>query len=223
LKAFLDVLQKMPPSVDIPPGITAVPMLTESLGAYYDSSVVEMLIKRGTDAKGSDDDKHVIRDAAMSTMIKLMRKEQIAAVEKAINDWNPKPDDAKLEKAAFKRASAVLTACGDKVECYLAKLEEPAVQEKDEQFTGIKAAYMLGILGNDATRAEIVKRLPRIKNAAIKFAAGQALDHLAPNGDKAAADEISKIIDANVAKGDRNVIQGDAPLKQILPRLLARL
>jgi hypothetical protein len=222
-KAFMNVLENTPVSAVIPPGATAVTVLMEAAAMFYDPSVIDSLVARGNNFKGDTEDRDVIRDGAMATMIKLMRKDQIELVEKTINDWAPKKDQAKLEKAALEKAKTVLNACGDKVECYLAKIEEAAVQEKTEQMIGIKASYMLAILGNDKTRMEIVNRFPKIKNAAIKFAAGQALDHLAPQGDKAAADEIEKQVQANIAKGDRNLISGDSPLRQIRFRLLARL
>jgi len=222
LKAFIDVMQNTPASAVIPPGAPAVATLEESIASYYDSSVIDVLIKLGNDVKGEADDKQVVRDAALTTIIKLMRKEQVPAVEKLISDWAPKENDSKLEKEAFRKAKGLLDACGDKVECYLAKIEEAAVQEKDQQFVGIKATYMLGILGNDSTRMEITKRLQNIKNPAIKYAAVQAIDHLAPSGDKAVADEMKRIMAANIAKGDRNLILGDNPVKQVMFRLLAR-
>jgi HEAT repeat protein len=222
LKAFIDVMQNTPASAVIPPGAPAVSTLEESIASYYDSSVIDVLIKLGNDIKGEADDKQVVRDAALATIIKLMRKDQVPAVEKLISDWAPKENDSKLEKEAFKKAKGLLDACGDKVECYLAKIEEAAVQEKDQQFVGIKATYMLGILGNDSTRMEITKRLRNIKNSAIKYAAVQAIDHLAPSGDKAVADEMKRIMDANIAKGDANLILGDNPVKQVMFRLLAR-
>lgn len=222
LKAFIDVMQNTPASEVIPPGAPAVGTLVESITAFYDPSVIDVLIKLGNDVKGEADDKQVVRDAVLAALVKLMRKDQVATVEKVFSDWAPKENDSKLEKEAFKKSKGLLDACGDKVECYMAKIEEAAVQEKDQQFVGIKATYMLGILGNDATRMEITKRLQNIKNAAIKFAAVQAIDHLAPAGDKAVADEMKKIIDTNVAKGDRSLILGDSPVKQVMYRLLAR-
>ena len=211
-KVFIDLMVSTPPSAVIPPGSPAVQTLIESIAALYDSSVVDVLIKMGNDVKGEQDDKQLVRDAALGTIIKVMRKDQLPAVEKAIADWAPKENDSKLEKEAFKKAKGLLDACGDKVECYLAKIEEASVQEKDQQFVGIKAAYMLGILGNDATRMEITKRLQNIKNSAIKFSAVQAVDHLTPAVYKAVVDEMMRIIDSNVAKGDRNMISGDAPV-----------
>ena len=227
LNAYMDVLVKMPVTVDLPTGETAAAMLTEMVDAYYNPSIVDKLIKRGNEAKGSDEDKHTIRDSTIVALIHLMKKEQLEQVEKAINGWAPKPDENKLEKEAFAKSKDVVVACTDKIECYLAKLEEPALQEQKDQAAAIKAAYMLGILGSDparmaSTRTEIIKRLPKIKNAAIKFSAGKAIDHLTPKGDKAAADAIKKVMDDNKEKGDHNVILGDAPLKQIMFRILAR-
>lgn len=222
LKAYMDVLMKMPVSVDLPTGEVAAAMLTETVDAFYDASVVDQLIKRGKDAKGSDDDKRTIRDSTIVALIHLMKADQVAAVEKAINEWAPKPDENKLEKEAFAKSKNTVTACGDKLECYLAKIEEPALQEQKDQVAAIKAAYMLGILGNDGTRNEMIKRLPKIKNAAIKFSVAKAIDHLTPKGDKAAADAIKKVIDDNKQKGDQNVIMGDAPLRQIMARIVAR-
>ncbi len=222
LKAYMDVLMKMPVSVDLPTGEVAAAMLTETVDAFYDASVVDQLIKRGKDAKGSDDDKRTIRDSTIVALIHLMKADQVAAVEKAINEWAPKPDENKLEKEAFAKSKNTVTACGDKLECYLAKIEEPALQEQKDQVAAIKAAYMLGILGNEGTRNEMIKRLPKIKNAAIKFSVAKAIDHLTPKGDKAAADAIKKVIDDNKQKGDQNVIMGDAPLRQIMARIVAR-
>ncbi len=222
LKAYMDVLMKMPVSVDLPTGEVAAAMLTETVDAFYDASVVDQLIKRGKDAKGSDDDKRTIRDSTIVALIHLMKADQVAAVEKAINEWAPKPDENKLEKEAFAKSKNTVTACGDKLECYLAKIEEPALQEQKDQVAAIKAAYMLGILGNDGTRNEMIKRLPKIKNAAIKFSVAKAIDHLTPKGDTAAADAITKVIDDNKQKGDQNVIMGDAPLRQIMARIVAR-
>jgi HEAT repeat protein len=229
LNAYVDVLMKMPVSVDLPTGETAAAMLSETVDGFYNPSVVDKLIKRGNDAKGSDEDKHTIRDSTIVALIHLMKKEQIEQVEKAINSWAPKADENKLEKEAFAKSKETLVACGDKIECYLAKIEEPALQEQKDQVAALKAAYMLGILGSadparmESTRNEIIKRFPKIKNAAIKFASGKAVDHLTPNGDKGAADAIKKVMDDNKQKGDNNLILGDAPLKQIMFRILARL
>jgi len=40
-------------------------MLTEMVDGYYNSSVIDKLVKRGKDAKGSDEDKHTVRDSTI--------------------------------------------------------------------------------------------------------------------------------------------------------------
>jgi hypothetical protein len=115
-----------------------------------------------------------------------------------------------------------VNGCGDNVGCYLSKLEEPAAQEQKTQFIGIKAAYMLAIQGNAGTSMEIVKQLPKVKNAAVRFSAVQAIDHLTQKEPAPVADALQKIVDDNKAKDDRNMMQADAPVKEIVYRLRAR-
>src|SRR5262249_4760457 len=126
------------------------------------------------------------------------------------------------EKDAFKLSADVVNGCGNNVGCYLSKVQEPAAQEEKTQFTGIKAAYMLAIYGNTGTAMEIVKVLPKVRNAAVRFAAVSALDHLPQKDTGAVADALQKIVDENKAKDDRNMMQADAPVKEIVYRLRAR-
>jgi hypothetical protein len=63
---------------------------------------------------------------------------------------------------------------------------------------------------------------PKVKNAAVRFSAVQAIDHLTQKEPAPVADALQKIVDENKAKDDRNMMQADAPVKQILYRLRAR-
>jgi hypothetical protein len=69
---------------------------------------------------------------------------------------------------------------------------------------------------------EIVKQLPKVKNAAVRFSAVQAIDHLTQKESTPVADALQKIVDENKAKDDRNMMQADAPVKEIVYRLRAR-
>lgn len=226
LAAYLDVMMKMPASVDLPTGESAVEMLLERVDAFFDPAVIDKLLKRGREARGSDDEVQAVRDQVLVSLIRLMKKEHVAKVEKAIQQWAPRPDESKLEKEAFAASKELVIECGDKIPCYLAKLDDPAIQENRRQMTGIKAAYMIGILGysrRESVRNEVLLRLPRIRNAAIKYVAGRAIDHLTPDGDQAVADGLSRLIEDNRRTGDQNLMIGDNPLKQIRWRVLARL
>ena len=69
---------------------------------------------------------------------------------------------------------------------------------------------------------ELVKRLDSIDNAAVRYTASQAIDHLLPKGSTKVADELKKIIDKNLKSADRDKIAGDAPLKQVMYRIRSR-
>jgi len=45
---------------------------------------------------------------------------------------------------------------------------------------------------------------------------------LTPKGSKGIADELQKVVDANVKRGDSNKMAGDIPLKQLIYRLRTR-
>ncbi|PKN49102.1 MAG: hypothetical protein CVU63_03110, partial [Deltaproteobacteria bacterium HGW-Deltaproteobacteria-20] len=189
-QAVLDVLKSTPVSTVVPPGMPAVQVLIESTASLYDPAHVEALIEFGDKVQGEPEDKQMVRDAAMATMIKLMRPEQVAKVKAAMSRWAPRADESRLEKEALATAQGVLTECGRRVECYLAKVSAPAVQDRSRQFAGIKASYMIGMLGTEATAMAATVRLPEVTNAAVKFSLIQAIDHLAPRGNRAVTNEL---------------------------------
>jgi hypothetical protein len=216
-KAFQAAYDKLNPTTLIPPGNNARQQLLEAASHFYDSQLVAWLLKQIKDAKGGENEKAVIQTAAEVSAIKLMTKAQQADV-KAVVDKIGAPE----EKASFKLAAELLNACGDNVGCYLSKIQEPAVQDQKMQFMGMKAGYMLAILGNPGTSMEIAKALPKVKNAAVRFVATQAIDHLSQKDTLAVADALQKVVDDNKAKDDRNMMQADAPVKEIIYRLRAR-
>jgi hypothetical protein len=56
----------------------------------------------------------------------------------------------------------------------------------------------------------------------VRFSAVSAIDHLTQNQPAPVADALQKIVDENKAKNDRNMMQADAPVKEIVYRLRAR-
>jgi len=59
-------------------------------------------------------------------------------------------------KGAFGEASSVVKSCGKEASCYLDAATKAARQGDKQQFTGIKAAYMVGIYGNEKVRDQLV-------------------------------------------------------------------
>ena len=217
-KAFETAFEKVSPTALIPPaGQNARAQLLESAAHLYDPQVVPWLLKQVKGAKGGEGEKDVTQIAGLVSAIKLMTKAQAAEVKAMVDK-----EGTGIEKDAYKLAADVVSGCGDNAGCYIAKLQEPAAQQEKTQFIGIKAAYMLAIVGNAGTSSEIVKQLPKVRNAAVRFAAVSAIDHLTQKDTGPVADALQKIVDENKAKEDRNMMQADAPVKEIIYRLRAR-
>jgi hypothetical protein len=81
---------------------------------------------------------------------------------------------------------------------------------------------MIGILGNDQARDQLVAGLDSVQNAAVRFVAAEVIDHLSPNGSKDVAKKLMAIVDRNAKSPDKEKSAGDPPLKQVACRLEAR-
>jgi hypothetical protein len=127
-----------------------------------------------------------------------------------------------LEKGLFKQAEVAVSACKDDASCYLELMQKPENQKIDNQFVGIKAGYMVAILGNEGVRDKLVDSLGKITNAGLRFVASQAIDKLSPKGSKASADKLNTIITNNAKSPDRDKAQGDTALKTVMSRLYSR-
>jgi hypothetical protein len=65
----------------------------------------------------------------------------------------------------------------------------------------VKAAWMAAIYGNAATRAELVARVEKVKDASVRLAMAEAIAHLAPEGDAAAAGVLEAIVEEDRRSG----------------------
>jgi len=168
-----------------------------------------------------------IRAASLMAALKLMQPEQAGDVEKlfSIKAQGPDGHATTLGKAYDKEnkiTKDLLAACGNKVDCYFAKLVEPASQAQETQFQGIKAAYMIGIYGGAGARQKLVDSMPKLSNAALRFVSVQIIDHFSPKGDAGIAAALQKIVDEGEASKDGNKMAGNAPFKTVIYRLHAR-
>ncbi|MEP7126693.1 MAG: hypothetical protein ABJE95_37530, partial [Byssovorax sp.] len=95
-------------------------------------------------------------------------------------------------------------------------------QEEKTQFQGIKAAYMIGVLGGPEVRQKLIDVLPKLPNAALRFIAGQVIDQHSPKGDTALAAALQKVVDDGEATKDTLKIQGNSSFKTVIYRLNAK-
>jgi hypothetical protein len=218
--AFKAAFEKIPLDTTMPQtqGENALQTLTSDyVTRFYDPAMVDWLLERSAKIKGGEEEKKAFDSAVATTVLKLAKHDQLAKLEDAIKKLG-----TQLERDMLVQASKQLKACTDRVACYLGEIEKSENQDDKNQFVAIKAGYMIGILGNDQARGDLIDRLSSIDNAGIRFVAAQTIDYLSPKGSAAAADKLEAIIDKNVKSADKDKIAGDAALKQVMYRIRAR-
>ena len=118
-------------------------------------------------AEAEEGDLEPIRNASLNTAMKLATADQFKLLEDLYNtkvtaEGKTTTVGKGFEKE-FKIAKDVATTCGDKLDCYLDKLGDPASQKEETQFQGIKSAYMIGVLGKPEARAAMTAIHTRIR------------------------------------------------------------
>ncbi len=227
LNTVKGIYEKTSITMSIPPGVGARDQLLETMGYLFDASLVPWLIKQALDAKGEDADLEPVRASTLLSVMKLMKADQIAEVDKLAESKIKGPDDkpttlGKGYEKEYKMAKDLLTECGDKLDCYFGKLADPNSHVGEKQFIGIKSAYMVGVLGGEAGRAKLVELLPKITNAATKFVSVQVIDRRSPKGDPGIAAKLQKMVDDADATKDGSKIASVASFKTVIYRLNAR-
>lgn len=216
-QAFKDAYESISLDAVIPPGNPALQVLTEAAGQFYDAEMANWLLERAEAVKGDIEEKKALQSVITVTVLKLAKPDQLPAVKRAVVRYG-----TQIEKDIYTQVEQILTACGDRVGCYLTAIEKPENQERKSQFVGIKAGYMVGILGNEQSRGELIQRLDAVDNAALRFIAAQTIDQLSPKGSKEAAASLRMIIEKNAKSPDKTKQVGDSPLKQVMYRIEAR-
>jgi len=217
IEAFKETFTSLPLSAELPSGGGAIDSLSEAAGRFCDPSLAPWLIETAGKLKGDADDRKSAQAAMTVTALKLAKAEDLPTVKEAVSKYG-----TDLEKGLAKQVEAAVGACKDDVSCYIGLMQKPENQKIENQFVGIKAGYMVAILGNEAARDKLVDGLGQISNAGLRFVASQAIDKLSPKGSKSAADKINTIVTNNAKSPDRDKAQGDSSLKEVMFRLYAR-
>ncbi len=167
-KAFQDTFDKMPVALSIPGARGgAREVLLGVAPNFFDASFVPWISKGVTGMKGEDGDLAPIRESAMAATLNLANKDQIKFIDDLAGMKTGEGTLGKGFEKEIKLAKSLLTECGDKVDCYLGKLTDPAVNSDDKQLVGIKSTYMLGELGGPDIRTKIMAIYPKITHPAI--------------------------------------------------------
>jgi hypothetical protein len=208
-EAFKKAFEKLPAKFSGP--------LAESAGRFCDSSFVPWMLETASTIKGEQEDRELAQQALVQTALKLATPSQLPAVKEAMNKY-----DADRAKSLYTKVEPLVAKCKEDASCYLQALTSDENQSEANQFVGIKAGYMVAILGNEQTRDQLVASLKPITNASLRHVAGQTIDVLTPKGSKAIAEKLRVIIDENAKSPDKDKSAGDNSLKQVMYRLEAR-
>jgi hypothetical protein len=217
IEAFKEAFTSIPLSAELPTGGGAIDSLIEASGRFCDPSLASWMVETAAKLKGDADDRKAAQAAMTVTALKLVKPDGLPEVKTAVDKYG-----TDLEKGLYKQVEIALSSCKDDVNCYLGLMQKPENQKIENQFVGIKAGYMVAILGNEAARDKLVDELGSIPNAGLRFVASQAIDKLSPKGSKSAADKLNNIITANAKSPDRDKAAGDSALKEVMYRLYAR-
>ncbi len=223
--AFLAAYNKLKwdASVELLGALKPRAALAQAAASFYDPNLVDWLLKEIDKAP----------DAASKLLIwetaaKLMPPAKKADVGKALDKIKPSLESQyqTTTKQYFDYASQALDKCGTNKTCYFGLFDETIPSTPTTaNFKQTKAAWMSVIYGEssgDATRAELLKRVDKVKDASARLSLVEAIDELAPKGDVAAADALDKIVAADTKSGDKNVLMADYSVVKIALRLRAR-
>ena len=209
-KAFQAGYDKVPPTASIWPSMFAArPALLTASARFYDAELVPWLLTQANAAKGKDEE---TLSAALSSAIKLMKGAHIAKVKVVVDKIG-----GEKEKSAFQGATELLGKCAEEVDCYIAKLKD---DDAGGGMVGVKAAHMVGMLGDTRAGMEVVKLLPSLRNADVRAAAVLAIDHAVQKDAAPVADALQKLVDDR--SGDAPAALSSTAAEQVVYRLRAR-
>jgi hypothetical protein len=223
LQAVQEVFNKTSLTLTIPPGMGGRGALLEQLGYAFDATLVPWVVKDALAQKGEDADLEEARGNAFVLVLKLAKSDQVEDIDKlgGLKATGGSTIGKGYEKEA-KAAKDLLKECADKLDCYMGKLVDPNVHVGDKQFIGIKAAYMVGILGTDAIKPKLIELIPKVTGGAARFVIVQAIDHFSPKGDAAAGEKLLGMLAEAEAQKNASKMAEYSYFKQFGYRLLAR-
>ena len=186
--AFRTAFEATPPGTRMPPlGTFALDALIDDVVQFYDPSFVDWLLERMTKTRGSAQDLMVFRLTALEAALRLAQPTHLAPIRKFVGPRSP-------FRQEYEQAEGVLQACGSEATCYLEAARKPENQSDDTRFVAVKALYMLGTLGTEHTRDEILKHYGDFTNPGVSYAATTIVDHLTPQGSPEVARRLREVI-----------------------------
>ncbi|HWL87560.1 MAG TPA: hypothetical protein VNO21_17270, partial [Polyangiaceae bacterium] len=193
----------------------ARPVLVQVSAAFYDPGLTDWVLREVTSSKG--DEGASMQAKGLEAALKLMDKSRVRAVDEMVTKfWTAQ------EKELFNGAANITDKCSNLAPCYVAVFDEPVASTPAGRMKAIKAARMAATYGRDDTKKTLLQKVDKIKDGQSRLALVEAIDYLSPKGDTAAADALDKIVTADVASGNKDLVAGDDAVVKVANRLRAR-
>jgi hypothetical protein len=218
-EAFMAAYAKIAPDAGIPlmGGGNGRSILIQASSHFYDPKLVEWILKEKNAAKG--DHAEEVSAGALDAAVKLMKADQVKQVGIVVGQLT----GPATEKEKFNAGSKVLEKCKEDAACYVKVLDEPIPSSPETaKFAHVKATWMAAAFGNDGTRKELLGKIDKIKDPSVRLAMAEAIDHLGPKGDVAAADQLDKMVEADKASGNKGLLQADDAVAKVSLKLRSR-
>jgi hypothetical protein len=225
--AFLAAYNKLrwDASVELLGALKPRAALAQAAANFYDPNLTDWLLKEIDKAPDSPS-KLLLWESALKVMPPPKKGDVAKAFDKIKSGLDGQV--ASVSKQYLDYAGQALDKCGTNKGCYVSLLDEPIPSTPPTaNFKATKAVWMVVEYGGDgaaadATRADLMKKVDKVKDASARLSLVEAIDELAPKGDTAAADALDKIVASDQKAGDKNVLMADDSVVKIALRLRAR-
>jgi hypothetical protein len=125
------------------------------------------------------------------------------------------------EQQMLDASNQALDKCKEDAACYAGMLDE-ATPADAAKHKATKAVWMAAVYGNEKTRNDLLAKVDKTKDPAIRLSLVEAIDHLAPDGDEAAATKLEAIAQADLGGGNKPLMQANDALVKTALKLRAR-
>lgn len=199
--AYKKAFEETALGIELPSG-SAKEQLASRVSDFADPTLVPWLLGYVKTVKAPPDDLGPLLQATLIAAIKLMTADQIKDVEAFGKIKVEGGEIASSFVSQLDQSRALVTKCLAVVNCYFETLKQPDNQQKDKEFTALKALHMIGAFGDEAARDMLVDLLPSIASPAVRATGLLIIERLTPRDGKEVATKLRAFNEQAVASKD---------------------
>jgi HEAT repeat protein len=181
VEAFKAAFDSIPSSVIANGGSARMQLAQEAIG-FRAPELVPWLLDRAARARD------VSRGALLFTALNLARPSQLPNVERAMTQPG--------QRAAVATIRELMSRCQENFDCYLRTVADPT-SRTGQSHAAIKAAHMLGVLGEENDASQVVTALASLRRQedalVLRHVLARSISHLLPRGSPAIVRELERL------------------------------